>query len=65
MKTKVFISKANQGWSELEVPEEFKKLSYEKLVGSVYAYLKQFPYKGLLITQNPSPFRYHSRLQEG
>ena len=57
MKTKVFISKANQGWSELEVPEEFKKLSYEKMVGCVYAYLKQYPYKGLLITQNPSPFR--------
>ena len=57
MKTKVFISKTNQGWSELEVPEEFKKLSYEKLVGSVYTYLKQYPYKGLLITQNPSPFQ--------
>lgn len=57
MKTKVYISRPDKGWSEIEIPQEFKKFSYEKLVSRIHIYLKQFPYKGLLITENPSPFR--------
>ncbi len=57
MKTKVFISQPDKGWSELDVPQEYKKFCYEKMVSQIHVYLKQYPYKGLLITENPSPFR--------
>lgn len=57
MKTKVFISRPDEGWSELEIPQEYRKLSYEKMVSRIHVYLKKYPYKGLLITENPSPFR--------
>jgi len=56
MKAKVFISKPNEGWSELSVPKEFEKYSYEKLVKFTHRILQRNKYKGLLITENPSPF---------
>jgi hypothetical protein len=56
MKTKIFISKVNEGWSEVEIPEKFQHFPYEKLVHVAHTLLKRQSYKGLLITQNPSPF---------
>lgn len=56
MKTKIFISKQDEGWSELSIPDEFKKYSYEKLVKFTHRLLQRSKYKGLLITENPSPF---------
>lgn len=56
MKAKVFISKQNEGWSEVEIPDEFEKYSYEKLVKFTHRLLQRNKYKGLLITENPSPF---------
>jgi hypothetical protein len=55
MKTKVFISRPHQGWTEIQLPDVYTKLSYEKLVNRVHIYLKQYSYKGVLITQNPAP----------
>jgi hypothetical protein len=57
MKTKVFISRAKEGWTELSIPEEFQKYSYDKLVNRVFKFLKPHSYKGILITENPLPFR--------
>lgn len=56
MNTKIFISKQNEGWSELSIPEEFKQYPYEKLVKFTHRLLQRNKYKGLLITENPSPF---------
>jgi hypothetical protein len=56
MKTRVFISRPNEGWSEIEIPEEFRKYPYDKLVRRIHFLLKDVYYKGLLITQNPLPF---------
>jgi hypothetical protein len=56
MKARVFISKQGEGWTEVEVPEEFNKYSYDKLVCKVHKLLPQTIYKGLLITENPMPF---------
>jgi hypothetical protein len=56
MKTRIFISKPDEGWSEIEIPEEFYRYPYDKLVVSVHKLLQQTTYKGLLITENPKPF---------
>jgi hypothetical protein len=56
MKTKIFISRPDEGWEEIDLPSEYKKLSYEKLVSRIHIFLKQHPYKGVLITKNPAPF---------
>ncbi|MBN2523327.1 MAG: hypothetical protein JXB24_08615 [Bacteroidales bacterium] len=56
MRTKVFISKQNEGWSEFRIPEEFEQYSYEKLVKTIHRLVQRNKYKGLLITENPSPF---------
>ena len=56
MKTKIFISRPDEGWSEVDLPAEYRKLSYEKLVNRIHVFLKQHPHKGVLITENPSPF---------
>jgi len=58
MKTKVFISKPHEGWSEVNIPEEFRKCSYEKIVRIAHQLVHKSMYKGLLITQNPSPFAF-------
>jgi hypothetical protein len=55
MKTKVFISKTNKGWSEITIPVEFQHYSYDKMVNKVYKILRSNTYKGLLITENPLP----------
>jgi len=56
MKAKVFISRSNEGWREISIPEEFQNYSYDKLVNKVYNLIKPCTYKGILITQNPLPF---------
>jgi hypothetical protein len=56
MKPRVFISKPDEGWSEFEIPEEFRKYTYDKLVVKVHNLLHETAYKGLLITENPMPF---------
>ena len=56
MKTKIFVSKPNEGWSEISVPKDYQHYSYEKLVKQMHRFLKRHMYKGLLITENPSPF---------
>jgi len=56
MKTKVYISRSNEGWTELYIPKEFQHYSYDKLINKVYQLLKPHSYKGILITENPLPF---------
>jgi hypothetical protein len=56
MKARVFISKPDEGWSELGIPEEFSRYSYDKLVSEVHKLLQHTVYKGLLITENPMPY---------
>jgi hypothetical protein len=56
MKTKIFVSRRNEGWSEVEIPEEFQQYPYDKLVKNVHKLVEEKPFKGLLITQNPFPF---------
>jgi hypothetical protein len=55
MKAKVFISKPNEGWSELIIPEEFQHYPYDRLVKKIYQVIKANTYKGFLITENPEP----------
>jgi hypothetical protein len=57
MKTKVYISRPYKGWTEVEIPEEFQQFSYERLVNQIHVFLRKSNYKGLLITENPCPFR--------
>jgi hypothetical protein len=57
MKAKVFISKPNAGWSEIDLPDDYQHFSYEKQVKQIHHFLKHYRYKGLLITENPSPFQ--------
>ncbi len=57
MKTKVYISRPDKGWSEVVIPEEFQHFSYERMVNQVHTFLHRKGYKGLLITENPCPFR--------
>lgn len=61
MKTKVFVSRPNEGWSEIRIPKEFEDFSYEIIVSRVHAMLRWKSYKGLLITENPSPFPVKKR----
>jgi hypothetical protein len=56
MKTKVFISKSNEGWREISIPEEFQHYNYDKLVNKVYKLMRTHSFKGILITENPLPF---------
>ena len=56
MKAQVYISRQDKGWSKFEIPAEFQKLSYEKLVNRIHTLIERGHYKGLLITQNPAPF---------
>ena len=56
MKVKVFVSKPNEGWCEFNIPKDYQHYSYEKLVRQIHHLLKRQLYKGLLITENPSPF---------
>lgn len=56
MKTRVFISNPDAGWSEIDMPEEFRKYPYDLFVSKVHKLLDQTVYKGLLITENPMPF---------
>lgn len=57
MKTKIFVSKPNEGWSELTIPEDYRHYSYEKLVKYMHRLIQRPMYKGLLITENPAPFQ--------
>jgi hypothetical protein len=56
MKTRVFISNPDEGWSEIDIPEEFCKYPYDLFVSNVHKLLQHTVYKGLLITENPMPF---------
>ncbi|MBN1599829.1 MAG: hypothetical protein JW894_16155 [Bacteroidales bacterium] len=59
-KIKVFVSKQNEGWSELNIPKEFRYFSYDKMVRNIHKIVERNDYKGLLITQNPEPFEEKS-----
>jgi len=56
MKTRVYISETNAGWTEVSLPGEFQQFSYDTLVNRVHSLLNRENYKGLLITENPRPF---------
>lgn len=57
MKTRVYVSETNGGWTEVILPREFQQFNYDKLVNRIYSFLNRKNYKGLLITENPSPFQ--------
>jgi len=56
MKVKIFVSRPNEGWSEIDIPESYQRYSYERVVKQIHCLLERHRYKGLLITENPSPF---------
>lgn len=55
MKTRIFISKANRGWEEVQVPERFNRYSYDALISIMHQFIDINQYKGVLITENPNP----------
>jgi hypothetical protein len=56
MNPKIFISKANRGWQELEIPEHYRRYSHDALVRVVHRIIDRKDCKGLLISENPHPF---------
>jgi hypothetical protein len=56
MKTKIFVSTIHNGWEELEIPDFYKRYSYEALISVIHKFIDRKAYKGLLITENPNPF---------
>jgi len=57
MKTHVYISRKDKGWVKVNIPGEYQRFSYEKRVNRIHQLLSKSNYKGLLITENPSPFQ--------
>lgn len=55
MNPKIFVSKPDTGWQEIEIPENFRRYSYDALVRVVHKFLDCNAHKGLLITENPNP----------
>lgn len=53
---KVFVSRQNEGWTEVCIPKNFSDNSYEYIVKHIGCIVTETPYKGLLITENPDPF---------
>jgi hypothetical protein len=56
MNPKIFISKSDTGWQEVEIPEKFRRYSHDALVRVVHKFIDRNSCKGLLITENPNPF---------
>lgn len=54
--TKIFISKPNEGWKEVTIPENFKRYSYNALISVLHKFMDLSDYKGILVTQNPDPW---------
>jgi hypothetical protein len=55
METKIFISKANEGWKEVAIPDNFRRYSYDALISVLHKFIDLSAYKGVLITENPDP----------
>lgn len=56
MKVKIFVSKPEGGWNEIEIPENYKNYSYQALVCVAHRFVKGCAYRSMLITENPEPF---------
>ena len=50
---KIFISKLNEGWREIAIPDNFKRYSHDALVTVLHQFMDTSKYKGILITENP------------
>jgi hypothetical protein len=57
MNTRIYISDSCKGWEEVKIPEEYRRYSHEALVKVVHRFIDRNTCKGLLITENPDPFR--------
>jgi len=57
MKTRIYISKWNKGWEEIEIPPDFNRYSHDALISVVHRFLNVSKCKGILITENPCPFK--------
>lgn len=57
MKPRIFVSTKSRGWEEIQIPDFYKRYTYEALVSIVHKFIDRKAYKGLLITENPDPFR--------
>lgn len=53
--TRIYISKQSEGWKEIEIPENFKRYSYDALIGIMHRFINLSDNKGILITENPKP----------
>lgn len=56
MRTKIYISRPDMGWTEVDVPEKYRYYSYEALIKVVHQFVDVESCKGILITENPNPF---------
>jgi hypothetical protein len=56
VKTKIFLSKPNEGWKEVNVPDNFRHYSYDALISVMHRFIDLSQYKGILVTQNPDPW---------
>ena len=59
METKVYVSEQNEGWKEIQVPDKFKRYSYDALISVLHNFLDLSRFKGILVTENPD-FRVYS-----
>lgn len=57
MKTKIFISKPDEGWKEVRIPDNFRRYSYDALISVMHKFIDLSQYKGILITENPEPLK--------
>jgi hypothetical protein len=53
MNIRIFISKPDTGWEEIEIPEFFRRYSHDALIKVAHKFLGNYTYKGILITENP------------
>jgi hypothetical protein len=53
MKTRIFISRPDSGWQEVEIPEFYTRYSYDALIKVAHRFLGDYDYKGLWFTENP------------
>lgn len=55
MNTRIYISKKDEGWKEVSIPENFRRYSYDALISVMHRFIDLSKHKGVLVTENPKP----------
>ena len=56
METKIYISRKNEGWKEVRIPDNFRRYSHDALISVMHMFIDLSHHKGILVTENPSPW---------